>query len=49
MEADGLVQFDSAKVGGVVVATGAKLLGKATEPHGFSAATITGRSIHLAG
>ena len=41
MEADGLVQFDGAKIGGVLGASGAKFLGKATEPHGFSATALS--------
>ncbi len=41
MEADGLVLFGAAKVGGVFWAMGAKFLGKPTEPHGFSAEALT--------
>jgi hypothetical protein len=41
MEADGLVLFGGAKVGGVFWAMGAKFLGKPTEPHGFSAEALT--------
>src|SRR5215467_11411983 len=41
MEADGLVQLDNAKVGGVVLVSGAKFLGKATEPHGLSAGALS--------
>ena len=41
MEADGLVQFGGAKVGGVFWAMGAKLLGKQNEPHGFTAGALS--------
>ncbi|WP_425164526.1 hypothetical protein [Candidatus Binatus sp.] len=41
MEADGLVQFGGAKVGGVFRAMGAKFMGKENEPHGFSAPAIS--------
>ena len=41
MEADGLVQFGGAKVGGVLWAMGAKFMGKQNEPHGFSAEAMS--------
>jgi hypothetical protein len=41
MEADGLVQFDSARVGGYILASGAKFLGKSSEAHGFSAVGLS--------
>jgi hypothetical protein len=37
MEADGLLHFDGARIGGAFVAFGVKFLGKPAEPHGFSA------------
>lgn len=40
-EMTGLVQFDNARLGGVLNATGARFLGKPTEGHGFSATAIT--------
>ena len=41
MEADGMVLFGGAKVGGVFWAMGAKFLGKQNEPHGFSAEALS--------
>ena len=41
MEADGLVLFGGAKVGGVFLASGAKFMGKQNEPHGFSAEALS--------
>ncbi len=40
-EATGLVQFDNAKIGGVMYASGAKFLGSRSESHGFSANAMT--------
>ena len=40
-EATGLVQFDNAKIGGVIDASGAKFLGSPSEIHGFSANAMT--------
>ena len=40
-EATGLVQFDNAKIGGVMYASGAKFLGSPSESHGFSANAMT--------
>jgi hypothetical protein len=41
IEATGLVQFDNAKIDGVIYAIGAKFLGSPSEPHGFSATAMT--------
>ncbi len=41
IEATGLVQFDNAKIGGVIYASGAKFLGSPSEIHGFSANAMT--------
>ena len=41
IEATGLVQFDDAKIGGVINASGAKFLGSPSEIHGFSANAMT--------
>ena len=41
IEATGLVQFDNAKIGGVIYASGAKFLGSPSETHGFSANAMT--------
>lgn len=40
-EATGLVQFDNAKIGGVINESGAKFLGSPSEIHGFSANSMT--------
>ena len=40
-EATGLVQFDNAKIGGLIVASGTKFLGAPSEIHGFSASSMT--------
>jgi len=41
IEATGLVQFDNARIGGVIYASGAKFLGAPSEAHGFSASAMT--------
>jgi len=41
MEADGLIQFDNAWIGGAIFASGLRIVGKSGEPHGFSATNMS--------